>query len=216
MARQTPPAPPSPCLPAAAVTHGSGHHPTHWALHLPSFQAEVLRSRTPRLSDAALPPTHPPTSTRPPSHADHMLATPTSSQVRGRAPLVNACAGHRSEGSTSAPPSSASRGPQRSPTERISATCGTAAAQAAGCQRAVRWKLRLASPVAPSPWCARGRAGQEQCGEHLQGRSSVAINVPGARPSSPRYGCRADRWKRASGLLRCLRGARQRRPPRSR
>ena len=157
MARQTPPAPPSPCLPAAAVTHGSGHDPTHWALHLPSFQAEVLRSRTPRLSDAALPPTHPPTSTRPPSHADHMLATPTSSQVRGRAPLVNACAGHRSEGSSSAPPSSASRAPQRSPTERISATCGMAAAQAAGCQRAVRWKLRLASPVASSPWCAAER-----------------------------------------------------------
>jgi len=71
MARQTPPAPPSPCLPAAAVTHGSGHHPTHWALHLPSFQAEVLRSRTPRLSDAALPPTHPP----PPQDHRHMLTT---------------------------------------------------------------------------------------------------------------------------------------------
>ena len=62
---------PSPCLPAAAVTHGSGHHPTHWALHLPSFQAEVLRSRTPRLSDAALPPTHPP----PPQDHRHMLTT---------------------------------------------------------------------------------------------------------------------------------------------
>ena len=71
MARQTPPAPPSPCLPAAAVTHGSGHDPTHWALHLPSFQAEVLRSRTPRLSDAALPPTHPP----PPQDHRHMLTT---------------------------------------------------------------------------------------------------------------------------------------------
>jgi len=71
MARQTPPAPSSPFLPAAAVTHGSGHDPTHWALHLPSFQAEVLRSRTPRLSDAALPPTHPP----PPQDHRHMLTT---------------------------------------------------------------------------------------------------------------------------------------------
>ena len=71
MARQIPPAPPSPFLPAAAVTHGSGHDPTHWALHLPSFQAEVLRSRTPRLSDAALPPTHPP----PPQDHRHMLTT---------------------------------------------------------------------------------------------------------------------------------------------
>ena len=208
------------------------------------FQAEALRSRIPCLSDTPAGPgpqrPHPdtahtalvasslaPDASPPPQDDRHRLTTcwqhlPSSSRVlttalssaRTRAACERMCRASKRvqlrrrlaapRGASWAPPREDPRLAGRPRLKRL-----VASAQCAGSSA---WQARWRR----APGARPNGVDSAVVSTCMQGRSSVAINVPGARPSSPRYGCRADRWTRASGLLRCLRGARQHRPPRSR